>query len=303
VFVSGVKRNGCLLFAFGCLWIAPLSVAMAQNGEPQFGILGQKQVRVPGNVLSGSKACVPTASANALRRLQYANPDLFGQTRLLVPGEEDDKSPRLTANWLASLMETTDEHGTAWENGTTGLEKFLEVQGLLDRTMVNESIDPSLQQILLTQMVGGVIVLTVDEIEKRGFEPHALTYTGFTWNLQNDLGRPFELGPLDELTFHVVDPGGDVAKEKDIEIRLGSGNNADTWLESNYFTFQEDGTEFWNAKITGMYAIIPVRQAPAPQPDPPAATPEPATWLLGLTGLAAVIGSQTWRKRNLKAPV
>jgi hypothetical protein len=31
--------------------------------------------------------------------------------------------------------------------------------------------------------------------------------------------------------------------------------------------------------------------------------PEPATWLLGLTGLAAVIGSQTWRKRNLKAPV
>jgi hypothetical protein len=36
---------------------------------------------------------------------------------------------------------------------------------------------------------------------------------------------------------------------------------------------------------------------PFPKIDPPG-TPEPATWLLGLTGLAAVIGTQAWKSRQ-----
>jgi len=40
-----------------------------------------------------------------------------------------------------------------------------------------------------------------------------------------------------------------------------------------------------------------------PDPPPAAAQPEPATWLLGLTGLAAVVGSQAWKKRYPKSAV
>ncbi len=72
-----------------------------------------------------------------------------------------------------------------------------------------------------------------------------------------------------------------------IEVKLAgrSEKNPDAWYET--YGFKE-----WQLVINVNHTF-----------DQPAPAPEPATWLLGLTGLAAVIGTQVWKKRYPKSAV